>query len=61
MENDKDMEHSIIARVGSISGIGKRIKCMVKVYYIIQTIKLHMKVNGRMINCQVMELFITNK
>jgi hypothetical protein len=54
MGKDMDMELFIIVKVGNMLEIGNLIKCMGKVFFIIQIIRLLMMVNGRMINFRVM-------
>jgi hypothetical protein len=61
MEKDRDMVHSIIVKEESMLAIGNKIKCMEKVFFIIQTNKLPMMVNGNMTNFLVMVHFTMNK
>jgi hypothetical protein len=61
MGKDRDKVHSIIVKEENMLVIGNKIKCMEKVFFIIQTNKLRMMVSGNMTNFPVMEHFTMNK
>lgn len=53
--------HSFIDKEENMLDNGNRIKWMEKAHYIILTIKLPMKVIGKMINCMDMEFYSISK
>jgi hypothetical protein len=61
MAKDMVMALFITVKVGNMLEIGNLTKCMEKVYFIIQTIRLHMMVSGKTINFQVMAHYLMNK
>lgn len=61
MEKDMEQGHSTIAKVENMLEAGSKTKCMVEEFSTIQTNRLHMMGNGRMISCRGMELSTINK